>query len=1507
MDEPVRTPIDHYADLPAGFEPVQYTDEYADLPEGFKPMRVPTPDEINQQLQQSLSTEGMQVFNDQVEEAIGLSPDPEQQRAKIYNSLFLSAMTGENPTEIHKQHDNLARVWTGNDKEKPDSYLERLKNTFIGGFLPGQIMPYGWEQMMGNDSPELEAQIQEMESHIPTDEALRNSLPTDVINQADIPAKFKPLVWLYTKLGMRQLAAKEGQKQDPLLADMVLEAANILPMQLQALQNAFPWMTTTMGGTAAAGLLAFALGNPAAAGTAAALLPLAAKGGFMVGSTEFIGKVEAVMSYRDLMRLEYIDEHGNKIKINPVYAKSISLGIGAINAALENLQITRLLTPFMGEKFAKKALQEATQRVLMDGRLGKYVAKKVLKGGIDYAKDIAIETAQEMAQEAVTMIGAELAKYISNKVDKTEFENNWKDFIPQLIDVGVRSAKGFAILGAAGSVLRTSREIAATVKEKGDQTAVIEALQKHIPDLTPAEAMSILKKEIASANKQAIATAKAIKEGTALKTKKRIVRDDGAIDLPSPDFLAPEAKQMKTVEEFTDYVNSMYLFDQDMEPATQKAVDNKLTEFYNEVHEVDEPGEPIESHEEWAKNLTRDSVFELFEGMMDKRPKGLSPLLWGAAWAEARGNMTDKQWKRVEVIMRNNPAKYRGLIAELTGDTETIRDLVAMESTSVVPTRTERLHKYDPDIPVTLDSPAYSIETTDGNVYYDNEALSHTDAAGRMGIDPEHISRVGFITKEGVYRPGKAVANEGVEFTPEELEELKPATISPDAMLSEIIEAEEQNSFIAEMTDNPAAQVKQGDKVSGELASAFESFKDVWFGNKDVRIFMAKQEQKALTERLTEIVKEMGVEKKEVKSQAILYDKAIQIFIDTKRDPSAVDRHWDALSTEKQELIYLSRNLPAPIQVVADEIAQAYKDIGREMKDNEVIRNLLDNYANRVWDLSGKEARESARKFGTTSGHAKHRTFTTIIEGWAAGYELKVQTATNSLSIYKQEAVKVVEDKKLLKALAAAKDIDGNPLLSTTELPGYKAIKNPNFKVWKYAGEVVEGETYGKNFFVTSEGTVLERKELYAPEKIAKNINNILGTSKLAEQPVVKALTKFNAITKAMILVSSFFHHLAYVASFYLGTNHKKWSEMNVVQASKAGREAMKAMQPELMLGIRSGLTLGVMQDWNQELVMEGTALERWMDQKGIAKDMRVKIKQGQQWWASQLFESFGAGLKAKSFLIEYRNQLKKYPGTDPDVLAKRVANLINDDFGGLHLGRMGRNPTTQHIARLLFLATDWTESNFRTVTKAMGFVIEGGEFKKLTKEERAMYQNFWIKALTKGMAATLFLNFMLAGGDPDRLMDNYERAYKEGNLRVLDVDITPIYKAMGGETRNRKYFSLIKHFKDPIKWALHPIKSIRHKASVGVGTAIEGLTQEDWAGRKFTTFSELIKEGETVTWRYEKAPKTDYSMMPSFIINQLIGFTPIQVQNFLAAMSGEQEWFESVGNMMGLGIRTTY
>jgi hypothetical protein len=315
------------------------------------------------------------------------------------------------------------------------------------------------------------------------------------------------------------------------------------------------------------------------------------------------------------------------------------------------------------------------------------------------------------------------------------------------------------------------------------------------------------------------------------------------------------------------------------------------------------------------------------------------------------------------------------------------------------------------------------------------------------------------------------------------------------------------------------------------------------------------------------------------------------------------------------------------------------------------------------------------------------------------------------------------------------------------------------------------------------------------------------------------------------------------------------------------------------------------------------------MDKVGFAQGLRNGVRNAQKWWADRLFDSFGAGLKAKAFLIEYRNQLKKNPGEDPNVLAARVANLINDDFGGLHLGRMGRNPTAQHIFRILFLAPDWTESNFRTLTKAMGFVVQDNLFKpqKLGKTDRRLYQAFWAKALIKGMAATVFLNFISAGGDPERFLDNYRRAVEAGNMRVLDIDVTWLWKALGGKGKKRKYFSLIGHFRDPIKWLRYPLKSVRHKLAVAPSTGLEALTKQDWAGRGFTTFGELLKTGETVAWWPEGRAYTDYSWLPSFILNQLVGYTPIQLQNLFAALSGEQDWFESVGNMVGLGIRSTY
>ena len=705
-----------------------------------------------------------------------------------------------------------------------------------------------------------------------------------------------------------------------------------------------------------------------------------------------------------------------------------------------------------------------------------------------------------------------------------------------------------------------------------------------------------------------------------------------------------------------------------------------------------------------------------------------------------------------------------------------------------------------------------------------------------------------------------------------------------------------------------------------DVQSLFEKIKDVWFGRKDVRILRTQTEKKRHQAALRQA---LGLEKYTEKAKD--YDRAIQIYIDAKRDPQAVEKYYDDLSDEQKRIVDLSQNLPKEIKAVADQISDSYKAIGLEAQRAEVIRNVLDNYVGRIWKLEGKRETETLRKFGTKTKHAKKRVFGTIIEGMANGFEPAVEGATSNLQVLKEEIIKVIEDRAFLNALTRTKSIEGDPLLTTKKLEGYVEIEHPNFIKWKHAGKAVKEEVYGKNFFVTEEGDLFEKQRLYAPKEQAKNLNKILGISKLRDFPGVKTVTKYNAIVKSWVLQTSLFHHLAFMRSYYLGTRGKTWSEMNLRQAYKAGVKAIENESPIVMLGVKNGLTLGLKQDWNEELLREktfiGALLDKWHTSK-VVKDKIVKLRERQ---ADFLFGELGAGLKAKAFTIEFRNHMKSHPSMDPDEAAKHVANLINDDFGGLHLQRMGRSPTVQHVFRLLALAPDWTESNVRTMVKS---VSAGG------KAETELYRRFWAGILTKGIALTAISNLIFAAFDDDdedakswwqRFVRNYQMAWKQGRLRHLDVDITPLYRALGGKEENRRYFSIIGHFKDPMKFIFHPVISAQHKGSIVYRTFYEAMAGVDWAQRRFTTTPEILgldtekgyylsgkKEGEpkfgklrgkTVT--RERGPKgpLGYSRIPSYLLSQAKGSQPVQIQNLIGWMAGETAAFDAMARSMGLGV----
>ena len=728
---------------------------------------------------------------------------------------------------------------------------------------------------------------------------------------------------------------------------------------------------------------------------------------------------------------------------------------------------------------------------------------------------------------------------------------------------------------------------------------------------------------------------------------------------------------------------------------------------------------------------------------------------------------------------------------------------------------------------------------------------------------------------------------------------------------TDYIEKAEQKELLYSVRRVPAKKgipQKQEEKLvppptEKEVMGQYEKIKDIWIGEKDVRILQAQNEMYMNQMMIKEA---LGIKK--YTAQAKDYDRAIQIYLDLKRNPDHLEKYYDDLTKEQQRIVDLSQNLPPKIQEVANRIDQSYKELALQAQNVEVINNVLENYVARVWKMTPEGIPGAMRKFSKTTGHAKQRKIETILQGQALGYDLQIEGATNSLLQYREELVKVVEDKIFLEMLKKMKTSEGLPVVTTDPPHGvdYVRLEHPNLNTWKWVGKVEPGKTFGRNTLMTKTGDILERRELYAPKKIAKNLNNILGISKLKGKPGIHEITKYNAILKSWILQSSLFHHTAYMRSYYLGTNGKQFFEMSPRNAYRLGLEAIHQENPVVMLGVRNGLTLGLRQDWNEQLVREGTALGKLIDKVPGAGPLKHKIQELRQLQADFLFESLGAGLKAKSFMLEYNNQVKKHPNQDPKVIANRVANLINDDFGGLHLQRMGRDPTIQHIFRIFCLAADWTESNIRSMVKM---------FNK-DKDTRHTYQRFWAGIVTKGLIATAIANVIMATLDDDddpetnavkRYLRNLDTAWKQGKLRYLDVDITPIYRGLGGKSKERKYFSIVGHFKDPIKFILNPFRSAKHKTSVIGGMVLDAASGTDWAGRRFTDAGDLIKNGEAVKWSHKGSGPVKWQQIPSFFMAQSRGSMPVQFQNLMSWYFGEMEAFDAIANGAGLGVATTY
>jgi hypothetical protein len=773
-----------------------------------------------------------------------------------------------------------------------------------------------------------------------------------------------------------------------------------------------------------------------------------------------------------------------------------------------------------------------------------------------------------------------------------------------------------------------------------------------------------------------------------------------------------------------------------------------------------------------------------------------------------------------------------------------------------------------------------------------------------------------------------------------------------------------------------------------------------WFGEEELQLHRVAVDGRKLQKELAAIVGQrswFGVGPFKYGEKARDIAKAIHIYIDRKNEPDAYRKYYDQLTDEQKRIADLAETevaTNAKLRDFADKLESMYEKAGRVAMTQGLIHNLRENFVGRVWRLNGRPTSEVQRTFGTTTRHRRRRKLPTIFQGWAEGLELVTEDAIENLTVYREELVKAAAAKNLIAKARRTKlnpDDADSPFLFTHSKPRdykYEELKHPNFKYYvpdgieqkgeiteepdtpnyKYKGRKLSFRTFGvygpgakvarKVFktwdeaieFIEKKGNpeleIRERWEnlreetIYAPAELADHLNKI--TDEGFKNKAFNTALRYNAKIKSIILMTSLFHHMAFMRSFWLGTpgmtafdkEGNEFSKLRLIKAYKEGMRMVDAASPEIEFLIENGLTLGRLQDWDEIAAADRTKFSKWLDEKSkTSKKIKDFLSELRQRQTSFLFKNFGAGLKVQSALIEYHHNLKKYGDTmSKQQIAQLSARLINEDFGGLNFKRMGVSKKTQQVMRFLLLAPDWTGSNFLTIHRLAKNILAKDPGSKAVRE---IYRNFWTGVVMKGMLATILANLIMStlaplAGDEEDPIKRLGHAFDEDwrRLQWTGVDITPLYK-MFQKTFNkqddgrRRYFSIIGHFKDPLRWALDPTRSAIHKGSPISRVISEASTGMDWKGDGFTTFEELLGTDEAGYYKTDgpgrkagdpkggqlqgklvdrtKDPKPiSIGTAPSYLLTQIKGSTPVQVQEMFAVLEGQRSMFDAIGRSLG-------
>jgi hypothetical protein len=679
-------------------------------------------------------------------------------------------------------------------------------------------------------------------------------------------------------------------------------------------------------------------------------------------------------------------------------------------------------------------------------------------------------------------------------------------------------------------------------------------------------------------------------------------------------------------------------------------------------------------------------------------------------------------------------------------------------------------------------------------------------------------------------------------------------------------------------------------------------------------------------------------------AQTRLLQKAMNLYIDSgEKTPHLkfVRKYMHELNAKKK-LTNVERDrldiINRMLEMTEDEKAWAdnnirpwYDEMYEFAKERGILDTYVESYVSRAWkvpkgyDVVGAANTEqtagSFSNFKITTPHAEQRQLKSIVDGWRKGtdWTLKNDALLTNLHTYMDQINEVATNLRFINYMKEMVDENGDGLIRE-DLTDQKA---------REIGYVQ----------LSAKGFAAPMKKIYARKDIAGPINKVTmsGTSDMWNVPGLLALQKINAMVKGSILSLSMFHHLAGVRSWEFGV--KKGLKLNAVKAYKDGLNKIEQMTetdpggyklgPTADFLIKHGLTIGKIQDWDQSVLAgEKSLIESILSgrKSGVSRsllNLKRTARHGREMWTRSLFGRLFAGLKVEAASLELAHNIKVAERQKGEALTsaelaeigRKTSRIINADFGGLHLRRMGRNMDLQKFAQLLLLAPDWTESNFRTVTGMMGMnkwinkMIS--DFPAPAGMQKA-YAKFWFGVGVKLMAgyALAVAATMAVGDEEDR--EKYAELLKhsftswEGfrKAKWAGIPLDPWLNRIPGHEKDTEWtgFRLGGHFFDILK-VMEPDKLIKHKVSPMIRTLETLATGTDWKGAPIVGIDEMLKTGKIVSDNPFERERNFFNRLIPTAAYEVRAAMPIFAQEGLRQLQGEA-YLSEFGRAAGVDIR---